>query len=496
MLFKELMKHTKLEEKRHPMFEKNKFGKFFIYFFAMFWAGYLIFIGTSLSFLFADVYPNMEPYNVANKGLLILLILDFILRFTFQKPATQGVKQYLLLPIKKKKLFNLLLYKSGIYGYNAFWLFLVLPFAIFSTFKIYGVIGVISYCFGIYLLILLNNYWYLLCRTLIDEKIVYVALPIVFYALLGGLEFGLDHPISTASMYIGEGLITWNIIGILSYIAIIGAILALAWANRCIMFKNLYLELSKNNDSEVKSVSEYKFLERYGEVGEYFRLELKLLFRNKRTKSLFYKGAFLIAVFSFLLLTPIYDNQGGKSFIGIYNFAILGIMILSQVMSFEGNYLDGLMSRKESIYNLLKAKYYFYSMMIIVPYILMIPAVIMGKMTLLMITSYAFFTTGFIYFMVLQLAVYNNKTAPINESLAGRQSMGTGFQSLISMLAFGLPLIISTVLRIALGETNSLWIMLISGILLTATANLWIKNIYKRFMKRRYKNMDGFRTTK
>ena len=33
-------------------------------------------------------------------------------------------------------------------------------------------------------------------------------------------------------------------------------------------------------------------------------------------------------------------------------------MTLGQVMSFEGNYLDGLMSRKESISNLLRAKYY------------------------------------------------------------------------------------------------------------------------------------------
>ena len=28
-------------------------------------------------------------------------------------------------------------------------------------------------------------------------------------------------------------------------------------------------------------LSEYKFLDRYGEIGEYMRLELKLLLRNK-----------------------------------------------------------------------------------------------------------------------------------------------------------------------------------------------------------------------
>mgnify|MGYP007087971954 CR=1 FL=1 len=40
-LFIELRKHGKLAAKRNPMYEKNKFGKFWMYFMAVFWAGYL-----------------------------------------------------------------------------------------------------------------------------------------------------------------------------------------------------------------------------------------------------------------------------------------------------------------------------------------------------------------------------------------------------------------------------------------------------------------------
>ena len=46
-LFLELRRHGKLAEKRHPMYEKSKFGKFWMYFMSVFWAGYLIFFGTS-----------------------------------------------------------------------------------------------------------------------------------------------------------------------------------------------------------------------------------------------------------------------------------------------------------------------------------------------------------------------------------------------------------------------------------------------------------------
>ena len=46
-------------------------------------------------------------------------------------------------------------------------------------------------------------------------------------------------------------------------------------------------------------------------------------------------------------------------------------MTLGQVMSFEGNYLDGLMSRKESIYNLLRAKYYLNCIIVFIPFLIM-----------------------------------------------------------------------------------------------------------------------------
>ena len=120
----------------------------------------------------------------------------------------------------------------------------------------------------------------------------------------------------------------------------------------------------------------------------------------------------------------------------------------------------------------------------------------MGKITLLMAISYSFFTTGFIYFIILQLAVYNNKTTPLNESLVGRQSTGTGFQSLISLMSFGVPMLVINLLRIAFGEIISQLVLLAIGLALTFTSNYWIMNIYKRFMKRRYKNMEGFRDTK
>lgn len=494
MLFNELRKHGKLAAKRHPMYEKNRFGKFFMYFMIIFWIGYLIFFGVSFVFIFRETAPNMEPYHLLNKGLILFMLIDFLLRFTFQKAPTQEVKPYLLLPVKRNRILDFLLLRSGLSGFNTLWLFLYIPFALLTVTRFYGIPGVITYCFGIYLVMLFNNYFFLLCRTLLNERVWWIILPISVYAILGVIEFTLNHPISTFTMDLGESFIEGNILALTGVLA---AIVVMWFINRIAISQISYIEINKVEDTKVRTISEYRFLENYGEIGEYFRLELKMLLRNKRCKSSLRTIGTLVIFFSLALsFMEVYDGAFMKSFIAIYNFAAFGMVILTQIMSFEGNYLDGIMTRKESILSLLKAKYYLYSLLTLIPFILIIPAIIMGKLTLLSCFSYAFFTTGVIYFILFQLAVYNHKTVPLNEGVTGRQSTGTGFQSLISILSFGLPLTLFFSLKTLLGETGALWTMMGVGICFTLTSQLWIGNVYKRFMRRRYENMEGFRNTR
>lgn len=494
-LFNELRKQGNLAAKRHPMYEKNKFGKFFMYIMVAFWAGYLIFFGTTFAFTFKSAAPNMEPYHLLNSGLIFILALDFLTRFPFQKTPTQEVKPYLLLPIKRNRMIDFLLLRSGLSFYNLFWLFMFVPFAAITVTPFYGVLGVITYSIGIWLLMVFNNYWYLLCRTLINERVWWMLLPIAVYgAVAAAILIPEKSPLGYFFMNVGEGYIEGNIATFLGTLLAIGVMWLI---NRAVMVRLVYSELSRVEDTKVKHLWEYKFLERYGEVGEYFRLELKMLLRNKRCKASLRSIGIIVILFSALLsFSDLYDGNFMRGFISIYSFVAFGMVILVQLMSYEGNYIDGLMTRKESICNLLRAKYYVYTIGLVVPFTLMIPAMVMGKFTLLNAFAFAFFSSGVVYFLLFQLAVYNNKTAPLNESVTGRQASGTGLQNLVASGVLGLPMVIYFTLNAVVGEIASQWIMLIIGLSFTLTSHLWIKNVYNRFMKRRYQNMEGFRDTK
>ena len=395
-LFLELRRHGKLAEKRHPMYEKSKFGKFWMYFMSVFWAGYLIFFGTTFAFAFDG--GAKEAYHVMNSGLIFILALDFLLRLPFLKTPTQEVKPYLLLPIKRSRLIDFLLLRSGLNSFNLLWLFLFVPFAIITVTKFYGIGGVLTYCIGIWLLIVFNNYWYLLCRTLMDERIWWVLLPIVVY---GGIAAALfvpdDSPLFGFFIDLGEGFITGNI---LTFICVLVAISLMWFINRSIMQKLVYNELNKTEDTtvQVKTVSEYKFLDRYGEIGEYIRLELKLLLRNKVCRKSLYSVTAIVLIFSLTIsFSDIYDG-GSRDFFVLYNYIIFGILFLSPLMSYEGNYIDGLMSRKESIYSLLRAKYILYSIALIIPFVLMIPGMVTGKVSVLECTAWIIFVIIFVYY--------------------------------------------------------------------------------------------------
>ena len=495
-LYKAIKQHQKLAAKRHPMFEKNRFAKFLSYFMVLYFEALFLLYGIGLPLIFEEEFPGMEPYHMLDKGIIFLFAADFLIRFMFQKTPDQEIKPYLLLPVKRTKLIKIFLLQSVLSGYNLWcWFGFIVPFAFITLFKFYGFVGVFGYLLGFWLLMVFNNFWYLICRTLINEKWYTMLLPLVVYAVLILPEFIFDIDfLSTFSMNFIEGFILWDI---RSYVLIVLAILVLVKINVSMQIHFMLNEILKVEDTKVKNVSEYKFLNRFGEVGEYMRLELKLLTRNKVPRQQFIMGLLLMFSFSALLaFTEVYDTSFMKQFICIYNFAVLGVMTLGSMMAYEGNYMDGLMSRKESLFTLLRAKYYINCLILVVPFAIMITPIAEGKITFLMAISYLCFTAGFIFALMFQLAVYNNRTVQLNTSVLGKNQGGNFFQSMIVAVAFFVPILINNLLITLFNEDIALVIMLVIGVSLMATHTLWLKNIYRRFMKRRYQRMQEFRDSK
>lgn len=494
MLLLEIYRNQRLAAKRSPLYERNRFAKFLISFGILFWMAYLIYFGTALYFILQEEMPNMEPYYVLNGTLVLFLILDFFLRFLLRTPV-QEVKPYLLLPVSRKRVLDAFLLQAAFSKFNLVWLFLFIPFAWLSVRPFYGWTGITGYAVGIWLLMVFNGYCSMLIRTLVHQRFVYILLAIPLYGLMLLISFlPFDEPNGGFFMNLGEGYIEGNP---WAFTGTTAAAACMAGVNRLMQARLIYRELARTEDNRIKRVSDYSFLERYGLIGEYMRLELKLIFRNKTPRSSFWSYFILMILFAAALSGNAYGSNSYMGyFICLYCYCIFGLMTLSRIMSYEGNYLDGLMVHKETLYHLLLAKYYLQCIFLIIPCLLMIFPTVQGTITWLVSLSYLFFTMGPVFALIMQLTVYNDKAAPLNGGFTSKSQTNTAWQAVITALSLAGPLLIHRLLTFFLPETAACLILLTLGVLTVATHRIWIKNIYRRFMKRRYDNMDGFRYTR
>lgn len=487
-LYKLLRKNTNLSYKRSPAFEQNKWAKVLIYTGGVFFAIYLIMYGAIIG---ASAHGE--------GGLMIafapiFLAIDYLLRFVVQTTPGMMVKPYILQPISRYTAIECFLIGEHVSGYNLLWLAMFIPYSLIVLIAGESFWIVLLELITSELLIVLNSQIYLFFRTLINRTVVWFLVSVVVYAL----------PFTPLILKFKESSFDWMIdtyreVGIAWYFlpALILIIAALFFINRAFQFKYVYEEISKKKERALKHVSEFSFLNRFGLVGEYMKIELKSNMRNKTMRSRCIMSLALIIVFSALIAyTNIYDNELMENFWCLYCFAIYGMTALIKIMGQEGNYIDLLMMHRENIIALLKAKFWFYSLVLIIPFVIMLPAVFEGKFTILMLLAYMLLTAGFLHFVIFQLAVYNKQTIPLQLKVTAKGNFENGMQIAIEMFALIGPILITGLGYLLVGLTYTYIFMCVIGLVFIVTHPLWIKNIYQRMMERRYENIEGFHSTR
>ena len=492
-LFRLLRKNNNLEFRRSPAYEQSLVAKVLMGIGACIFVLYLIIYGT----MFGSIASSNHEPGFIMAILPVLLIIDFGLRFMVQQTPAMLVKPYMLLPVQRKRVIDTFLITSLLSIYNFLWLSLLLPYLVIVL------AGGCEWgeacsllCSGI-LLIMLNSQIYLLVRTLVARNLFWWLMPILIYGayfvpLLIDQKGNLfDDVLDVVTEW---GVSGWVTVGVLAVLT------CLFFLNRNMQDAFVYEEVArqeKESTVKISATSQFSFFNRFGEIGEYLKLELKSIFRNKAIRARVISSLLLIIVFSALIAyTHIYDGRMMLNFFCYYCFSLYGMTALVKIMGPEGNYIDLLMVHRENILTLLRAKYYFHCAVLIVPLLVMLPAVIEGKFSILMMLSYMLLSSGLLYFILFQLAVSNKQTLPLDQKLTGKAQVENGHQLIFELVGMTLPLILVMLLLLAFEEDTCYMILLAIGIVLTALHPLWLRHVYVRMMKRKYKNLEGFHSSR
>ena len=487
-LYRLLRRNTNLSYKRSPAFEQNRWAKGLIYFGGILFAVYLIMYGALIA-MAADGEAGMMT-----AAMCIILPIDYLLRFVVQTTPGMMVKPYILQPISRYTAIECFLVSEHVSGYNLLWLAMFVPYSIIILIAGAGFWPTLAEFATVELLIVLNSQVYLFFRTLINRRVYWFLPALLLYALpftpllLKFKESSFDWMMDTYKA-VGTG---WYFLPLL-----IAVLAGLFFINRHFQFKYVYEEISKKKEGELKHVSQFNFLSRFGLVGEFMKIELKSNMRNKTMRSRCIMSLSLIIVLSLIVAyTSIYDNELMQNFWCLYCFAIYGVTALIKIMGQEGNYIDLLMIHRESIIPLLKAKFWFYSAVLVIPFVIMLPAVFEGKFSILMLMAYMLLTAGLLHFIIFQLAVYNKQTLPMQQKMTAKGNFENGMQIVIEMLALISPVLLTGIGYLLVGLTYTYIAMCAIGLIFILLHPLWIRNIYHRLMERRYENLEGFHATR
>lgn len=497
-LYRTLRHHRKLAERRDINYEGNRVAKFFVGLTLMVVMVYLIGAAILLSTI-VNGEKHASAVEFICVALPIIITIDFFMRFIAQQTPAQIIRPYSLLPIPIQACINGFIYSSLLSWGNFMWLFLFVPYIIMSVLFGYGFLTSLLLCIFLLIVVLANSQWYAIVRTLTNGNALYWAVPIVFFAsLYSPLFLGSEAGVSQfADIYgvVGDSIERHSPLPLLITSA---AFVGIIYANKRVQRKFVKQELLHTEKTGEKRVSSFSFLNRFGETGMFLKLEIKTIIRNKNPRKTFITSILgTIGLSAVITFTDVYDSASMTNFWAFYNFVIFGSIILVRGLGNEGNFIDGLMVRREMVLTILHAKYIFYSVLTIIPFLLMLPMVIMGKWSLFMLVSYAIFSIGFQYFILLQMVIYARQTIPLNEKFISKGGIENNYIPLVAqMITLIVPNVMARSVQLMFGETVTNVFMAIVGITFIATSKIWLRNIYNRFMKKRYVCLEHFRATR
>jgi len=478
------------------MFERNLGIKIFMYFLVGFYVLYLLMIGFFLDKLLLKVGEYEYAIDTFNWLILCVFAVDFVIKFFFKSNQSMQIAPYLSLPVKRNTLFNFLLQKEFSSLWNFYLLFLIVPFSFKAIAPYYGYLSVILYILFFYLLCVANSLIVSFANNLAKRSAWYyiliaafVFLP--FVSLIYG-KFDIGHYTQKA----GEGLLNNNPI---VWAGLAGLIVVFWIINRMQMRSELYKELQGEKAEKIASFSKLSFLGQFGEIGELIQLEIRMILRSKRLKTqTLFAGGVIVCIFIMMLYGQnMLTSSNGQFILLLYSILTVGFLEITMgqlIFSTESSFFDGMMTRNLSMHNMLKGKYLFYSSFALLMTLLLLIPAFQGKISFLLVIANFLYVIGPISFMIFQNAVYNKTFIDLFDRGMMNWQGQSGNRFAITMITMFLPVIFVLIIIGFFGKDVAYGFMIIVGILFALTSQQWLRWTYNRFLKRKYKNMEGFRT--
>jgi len=490
MMLLQLLVQNGLKMIRSRGFYKNLtvnllWGFVALYFIVVLWV-----LGLFLHKIFAEIPTEKTPTEVFNGILLYLLLGGLAVRYFMQQLSTINIQLYQILPIKRSTIENYLLFTPLLNPINYIFFFTIIPFAIRSVSVDYG--GFTAFCFVL-------NFFFIVCFNSLTASFIkrkfgsnfwgFIGVILVFAAIIA-----LEYFKVFSLFLLSETVFDFIILKPYGLATPFLAVLSVYVLNRWFFSQNFYAEKFERQAKTEKSYkdSNLSFLNRFGMVGEIMALELKLIWRHKRTKNLVYL-AILFLFYGLFFYTNDYYGYGMKFFSAVFITGLVTFLFGQWIISWNSSHFDSLMTKNLSTRAYLTANLYLMLAGNIACFVLTIPYFLFGKDIAMLHVVAFLYNSGVNTFLLTYFASYNTKRIDLSAKSA-LNYQGTTFKNfliVIPMLFF--PMAIIGLFSLFSATNIALVVLSILGVLGLLFQKQLITLCVNQFNKRKYTLCEGFR---
>lgn len=448
-------------------------------------------LGIFLEKILLEANPDGAPEMIIERMLIFYYLAFFLLRFYMQTLPTMDIIHFLHLPISRKKISNFIHLRSLLTFFNFIPFIILLPFSLGYMSSEYGFLTGAVWFLAIVLFELTSNFLLLFVKRKSNNNLWVFAGFLAFF----GLVFIVEHydiiSLSGLSLWYFESLQKHFI---LIWVPFFTMVVAWYFSHRYII-ANSYLESIPGKTDKAENLSSrFSSLENYGTVGSLVLNEIRLLLRNKRSKTILLMLPIFLVYGLFFYPNKIYlEDTGWLVFVGIFVTGGFLMAYGQYILSWESRHFDFIQTSNMSRLDFFTAKYYLITLPTILMYIITIPYVFFGREVLLINTMAAIYNIGVNAPLLLFTASFNRKRMELEKSGA-MNYQGIGINNFLVIIPLmGIPALGFKIMSHFLETNTAIIIFSVIGILGIIFHKFLIKKATAFFESKRYLISEGFR---
>ncbi|WP_088340010.1 DUF5687 family protein [Robiginitalea sediminis] len=430
-----------------------------------------------------------DPLRVVNRFMIYYLAFDLYLRYMLQKMPVMNIRPLLYLPFKKSEVVRYSLGKTLLSFFNISHAFFFIPFSIVLLVKGYPVLSVLGWHLACFALIFANNFLNILINNV--DRIFYPL--ILVLALLGVAQYygWFDVTAYTAPVFDlfydqpWTALLPWVLL-------VVAAVSAFRYFK-----KHLYLDAGLSTKQEVGRTEDYTWLNRFGNMGTFLKNDIKLIKRNKRSRTTVLVS-FLFLFYGFFFFTgsvEAYDNPAMQVFAGIFVSGGFLFTFGQYVPSWDSAYYPLMMSQNIRYREYLNSKWWLIVIATLVSTVLAVFYLYFGWKAYLAIIVGAIYNLGINSYLVLWGGAYIKTPIDLgsNKKAFGDKQAFNGKTLLLILPKLLLPILVYLLGDWLWNETAGYLLVALFGILGFSFKDRVFQLIEKIYKKEKYKTLLAYK---